>query len=63
MDWEVRVEAAGDAWRAMLVDDAGMVLLERAFETEERARLFASTVEQHMGWLSEDRFRQYYRLS
>lgn len=60
--WEVRVEAAGDVWRALLVNDAGMVLLERPFETEERARLFASTVEQHMGWLSEARFRQYYRL-
>lgn len=60
--WEVRVEGAGDAWQALLVDDAGSVLLERRFETEARARLFASTVEQHLGWLSEARFREYYRL-
>ena len=28
----------------------------------EEARAFASTVEQHLGWLSEEKFRRYYRL-
>jgi hypothetical protein len=27
------------------------------------ARTYASTVQQHIGWLSEDQFREYYPLT
>ncbi len=46
-----------------IVEPDGKVALMRACAGEEEARTFASTVEQHIQWLSEGRFRQYYRLS
>ena len=30
--------------------------------TDSEARIFASTVRQHLYWLSAERFRQYYRI-
>lgn len=60
--WEVLVERQDGVWRAVLLDRSGAEVLERACESEEEARLFASTVEQHLAWLSEPRFREYYRL-
>jgi hypothetical protein len=35
---------------------------ERACTDQSEARLYASTVEQHIDWLSEDQFRRFYRL-
>jgi hypothetical protein len=35
---------------------------ERACADEAEAELYASTVRQHAGWLSQERFREYYRL-
>ena len=58
----VRVERDDEGWRAVITGPDGKEALERRFEGEEEARLYASTVEQHLGWLSEARFRQYYRL-
>ena len=58
----VRVERGDDGWRAVITGPGGDEALVRRCETEEEARLFASTVEQHLGWLSEARFREYYRL-
>ncbi len=58
----VRVERDDEGWRAVITGPEGEEALERPFEAEDQARLFASTVEQHLGWLSEARFRQYYRL-
>jgi hypothetical protein len=57
---DVRREPAG--WRAVVLDPEGTEVLTRACGTEEEARSFASAVRQHIGWLSPDRFREYYRL-
>jgi len=38
------------------------VVHERACRDGAEARLFASTVRQHIYWLSPERFREYYRL-
>ena len=35
----------------------------RACRDETEARTFASTVRQHIAWLSEPRFREIYRLA
>lgn len=62
MRWHVAVERRDDGWRAVVRDAEGARVLDRACATQEEARTFASTVEQHLRWLSEDRFREYYRL-
>ena len=46
----------------MILDPAGREVFERTFADETEARAFASTVEQHIGWLSEEKLRRYYRL-
>jgi hypothetical protein len=58
----VRVEEGPSGWRALIVDPGGRTVSERACSDESEARLYASTVEQHVGWLSEEQFRRYYRL-
>jgi hypothetical protein len=59
--FSVRVEDAG-GWRVEILDEAGRPVFERSCSNEEEARTFRSTVEQHLGWLSEEKFRRYYRL-
>lgn len=49
-------------WRVEIVDPAGEVVAERACRDHLEARTYASTVRQHIYWLSSDRFREYYRL-
>ena len=58
----VHVERDDEGWRAVITGPDGEEALVRRCASENEARLFASTVEQHLGWLSEARFRQYYRL-
>lgn len=60
--YTVVVEEAGTSWRARILDPSGTTALERACADEPEARLFASTVRQHIYWLSEEQFRNYYRL-
>lgn len=57
---ELREDPGG--WRVAIVDAAGAVLSERACRDHLEARTYASTVRQHIYWLSPDRFREYYRL-
>ena len=45
-----------------IIDPSGEVVHARACGSEDEARTYASTVRQHIGWLSEARFREYYRL-
>lgn len=53
----------GDSgWRVAIVDPAGTVLSERTCRDHSEARTYASTVRQHIYWLSTERFREYYRL-
>jgi hypothetical protein len=61
--YAVKVEREDSAgWRVLIVDPAGTVVSERACGHEAEARTYASTVRQHIYWLSEGKFRQYYRL-
>lgn len=49
-------------WSVAIVDPDGRDAFVRACRDETEARIFASTVRQHIGWLSEERFREIYRL-
>jgi hypothetical protein len=53
-------EAPG--WTVAIVDPAGRDAFVRACRDEAEARTFASTVRQHVAWLSQERFREIYRL-
>ncbi len=45
-----------------IVDPAGREVSSRACGDETEATTYASTVRQHVTWLSEGKFREYYRL-
>jgi hypothetical protein len=45
-----------------IVDPLGREASSRACRDEEEARTYASTVRQHLEWLSEATFREYYRI-
>jgi hypothetical protein len=57
---EVRDEEG--AWRVAILDPAGEVVAERACHDGAEARTYASTVRQHIHWLSPEKFREYYRI-
>jgi hypothetical protein len=54
-------ETAG-GWEVRIVDPEGSLSSTRHCADETEARTFASTVAQHVYWLSREKFRQYYRL-
>lgn len=49
-------------WSVAIVDPDGRDAFVRACRDETEAGTFASTVRQHVAWLSEERFREIYRL-
>ena len=57
---ELREGEAG--WQVVIVDDAGNAVSQRECRDHSEARVFASTVRQHIYWLSAERFRSYYRI-
>jgi hypothetical protein len=44
------------------VDATGVTVSARACRDEPEARLYASTVRQHIEWLSEPAFERYYAI-
>ena len=58
------VEIRGDEgiWRVAILGPAGEVVAERACHDGAEARTYASTVRQHIHWLSPEKFREYYRI-
>jgi hypothetical protein len=57
---EVRGQEGG--WRVAILDPEGNVVSERACHDGAEARTYASTVRQHIYWLSPEKFREYYRI-
>ena len=57
---EVLESSAG--WRVAITGPDGTVLSERSCVDHVEARTFASTVRQHIYWLSPQKFREYYRV-
>jgi len=60
--YTVRVDLQDGSWVVRILDADGRGVSERACADESEARTCASTVRQHIYWLSEGKFRQYYRL-
>jgi hypothetical protein len=60
--FRVELHEADGAWRVAIVDGSGVVISERACRDHSEARTYASTVRQHIYWLSPERLREYYRL-
>ena len=58
----VDVRRGEEGWSVAILDPAGRGVSERACRDEAEARTYASTVRQHVYWLSEEKFRLYYRL-
>jgi hypothetical protein len=61
--YSVRVREATGSWSVAIVDPSGREVSVRACRDQTEARTFASTVHQHIAWLSEPRFREIYRLA
>ena len=57
----VDVRSDENGWTVAIVHDGADVSV-RACRDEQEARTYASTVRQHLGWLSPSKFREYYRL-
>ena len=60
--YRVDVERAERGWEVRILDRQGGAVFVRPCGGEAEARTFASTVIQHLGWLSVPKFREYYRL-
>jgi hypothetical protein len=60
--YAVEAEQTPKGWEVRIVDPAGGTVFSRACGDESEARTFASTVRQHISWLSPQQFRRYYRL-
>ena len=56
-------DGQGLGWSVAVLDPEGREVAVRACRDETEARTFASTVRQHIAWLSEARFREIYRLA
>lgn len=60
--YNVEVRGEEDTWRVAILSPQGEVVAERACHDGAEARTYASTVRQHIYWLSPEKFRAYYRI-
>jgi hypothetical protein len=58
----VQVGSDATGWEVRITDPGGEVAWTRACSSESEARTLASTVKQHLYWLSAEKFREYYKL-
>lgn len=58
----VEVRGGEGTWTVAIVSPEGEVVSERACHDGAEARTYASTVRQHIFWLSPEKFREYYRI-
>jgi hypothetical protein len=58
----VEVRGGEGTWRVAILSPQGEVVAERACSDGAEARTYASTVRQHIYWLSPEKFREYYRI-
>ncbi len=60
--FEVEVRGDEGTWSVAILGPDGEVVAERACHDGAEARTYASTVRQHIYWLSPGKFREYYRI-
>ena len=61
--YAVDVRRGDEGWTVAIVDPSGRDASTRACRDETEALTYASTVRQHIYWLSEEKLREYYRLA
>jgi len=61
--YSVHVQSGDQGWEVHIVDPSAEVAWTRHCADEAEARTFASTVQQHIYWLSAAKFREYYKLA
>jgi hypothetical protein len=60
--YAVEVRRGDDGWAVAILDPAGTEVSRKTCFDETEALTYASTVRQHIYWLSEGKLREYYRL-
>jgi hypothetical protein len=60
--YDVRISNEHAVWEVAIVDASGTTVSVKACRDGAEARTYASTVRQHLYWLSPDTFRSYYRI-
>jgi hypothetical protein len=58
----VELRQTEDGWRVLILDPGGAIVRERVCRDAAEARTFASTVRQHLYWLTTEKFREYYQV-
>ena len=61
--YAVQVHSGEQGWEVRIVGPAAEVAWTRHCADEAEARTFASTVQQHIYWLSAEKFAEYYKLA
>jgi hypothetical protein len=61
--YAVRVQSGEQGWEVNIVGPAEQVAWTRHCADQAEALTFASTVQQHIYWLSPDKFQEYYKLA
>jgi hypothetical protein len=62
-DYRVELREGELGWEVRIVDPAGAVVWTRSCTEGAEARTLASTIQQHVYWLSAGKFREYYKLA
>lgn len=60
--YAVDVRRGEEGWTVAILDPSGRDASTRACRDETEALTYASTVRQHIYWLSEEKLREYYQL-
>ena len=60
--YAVELHDTPSGWRVRVIGPHGGIEAERACRDGAEARTYASTVRQHLYWLSPEKFREYYRI-
>ena len=61
--YSVHVRSGEQGWEVNIVGPSAKVEWTRHCSDEAEARTFASTVQQHIYWLSSAKFAEYYKLA
>lgn len=61
--YSVHVQSGKRGWEVNIVGPSSDIAWTRYCADEAEARTFASTVQQHIYWLSATKFREYYKLA
>ena len=61
--YRVSIDHQEQGWQVLISDPSGSPLWSRYCWGEAEARTLASTIQQHVYWLSPAKFREYYKIA